>query len=123
MKVATAIDEFRRLREDLAEPVGLVPTMGYLHEGHLSLIRMARKQCDTLITSIFVNPMQFGPGEDFKKYPRDMRRDEELVKTCGVDALFCPQEADMYPADFSTFVDVGKLTDSMEGASRPGKRP
>ena len=123
MKIITEIDKMKtyaRIIKKENKLVGLVPTMGYLHEGHLSLIRMARKQCDTLIVSIFVNPIQFAPDEDFKKYPRDIKRDEDLVKSCGVDALFCPQNEDMYPADFSTFVDVEKMTGSMEGASRPG---
>jgi len=123
VKIINGIDKMKtyaRIMKKENKLVGLVPTMGYLHEGHLSLIRTARKQCDTLITSIFVNPMQFGAGEDFKKYPRDIKKDEELTKDCFVDALFCPQDEDMYPEDFSTFVDVEKLTDSMEGASRPG---
>ena len=99
--------------------VGLVPTMGYFHEGHLSLMKAAKKQSDFVITSVFVNPIQFGPGEDFEKYPRDIRRDEELAKTCGVDVLFCPSEENLYPSGFSTYVQVEKLTERLCGKSRP----
>ena len=99
--------------------VGLVPTMGYFHEGHLSLMKAAKKQSDFVITSVFVNPIQFGPGEDFEKYPRDIKRDEELAKTCGVDVLFCPSEENLYPSGFSTYVQVEKLTERLCGKSRP----
>jgi len=100
--------------------VGFIPTMGYLHEGHLSLIRVARKQADIVMLSIFVNPLQFGPGEDFEKYPSDIQRDEELAKSCGVDVLFYPDKKDMYPPGFSTYVNVEKLTGGLCGESRPG---
>ena len=100
--------------------IGFVPTMGYLHEGHLSLVRAARKHTDTVVASIFVNPAQFGPGEDFEKYPRDIKRDEELVRTAGVDVLFYPSIKEMYPEGYVTYVNVEKLTDGLCGASRPG---
>ncbi|MGB2706416.1 MAG: pantoate--beta-alanine ligase [Candidatus Omnitrophota bacterium] len=99
--------------------VGLIPTMGYLHEGHLSLIRTVRKQADVVILSIFVNPIQFAPDEDFEKYPRDIKRDEELAKSCGVDVLFYPEKKGMYPPGFSTYVNVEELTDGLCGKSRP----
>ena len=100
--------------------VGFVPTMGYLHEGHLSLIRRARSENDVVVVSIFVNPTQFGPNEDFDRYPRDLRRDEELCKREGVDFIFYPSVEEMYPEGFSTFVEVEKLTENLCGKSRPG---
>lgn len=100
--------------------VGLVPTMGYLHEGHLSLVRAAKKHTDVVIMTIFVNPMQFGPKEDFERYPRDLKRDEQLATSAGVDIIFTPSAKDMYPAGYSTFVNVEKLTDTLCGAARPG---
>jgi len=103
------------------QKIGLVPTMGYLHEGHLTLVREARKACDAVIVSIFVNPMQFGVGEDFEEYPRNLQRDSELLQKEGVDAIFAPQAGDMYPAGYNTFVEVyGEITKKMCGASRPG---
>lgn len=100
--------------------VGLVPTMGYLHEGHLSLVKKAKKDCDRVIVSIFVNPLQFGPGEDFTRYPRDLKRDRSLCLKAGADVLFTPSEKEMYPTDFQTYVEVEKVTQSLEGAARPG---
>lgn len=100
--------------------VGFVPTMGYLHEGHISLIDRARKDCELVVASIFVNPIQFGPKEDFSEYPRDFDRDCNLLKEHGVDALFCPSVNEMYPNGFSTYVDVTGLTESLCGKSRPG---
>ncbi|MGE5692315.1 MAG: pantoate--beta-alanine ligase [Candidatus Zixiibacteriota bacterium] len=100
--------------------VGLVPTMGYLHEGHLSLIKRACQECDRMIVSIFVNPLQFGPAEDFERYPRDIKRDRALCLKAGVDALFIPSVKEMYPADFQTCVEVEKLSQEIEGAARPG---
>lgn len=100
--------------------IGLVPTMGALHEGHTSLIARAKKECSPLIASIFVNPKQFGPNEDFAKYPRQFERDGEKLKQVGVDALFAPEAAEIYPQDFSTYVHVEGLSERLEGRSRPG---
>ncbi|MCI0405886.1 MAG: pantoate--beta-alanine ligase [candidate division Zixibacteria bacterium] len=100
--------------------VGLVPTMGYLHEGHLALIKRARNDCDRVIVSIFVNPLQFGPAEDFERYPRDLKKDRGLCLKAGADALFVPLSKEMYPADFQTYVEVEKVSQGLEGAARPG---
>jgi len=100
--------------------IGFVPTMGALHEGHLSLMREARAQCDTLVVSIFVNPTQFGPAEDFTKYPRDLDRDAALLAGENVDYLFAPTASDIYPPEFSTYVTVEGLSEQLEGASRQG---
>jgi len=100
--------------------IGFVPTMGYLHEGHMSLVKAAKKHTDVVVMSIFVNPLQFGPKEDFEKYPRDIKRDEALAGEAGVDVIFCPSVKDMYPEGYATHVNVECLTDSLCGASRPG---
>jgi pantoate--beta-alanine ligase len=100
--------------------IGFVPTMGALHEGHLSLARAAKKHVDVVVMSIFVNPIQFGPSEDLEKYPRDLAHDEELARSAGVDILFRPSASQMYPDGFSTYVNVEKLSDGMCGAARPG---
>lgn len=100
--------------------IGFVPTMGYLHEGHLSLMRKARKENDYLVISIFVNPTQFGPREDFKRYPRNFSRDKQLSKSCGVDVIFYPRARDMYPQGYKTYVKVEDLSNVLCGASRPG---
>ncbi|MGZ5482098.1 MAG: pantoate--beta-alanine ligase [Pyrinomonadaceae bacterium] len=100
--------------------IGFVPTMGALHDGHLSLMREARAQCDTLVVSIFVNPTQFGPAEDFTKYPRDLDRDAALLAGESVDYLFAPTAGDIYPPEFSTYVTVEGLSEQLEGASRQG---
>lgn len=100
--------------------IGLVPTMGALHEGHTSLIARAKKECSPLIASLFVNPKQFGPNEDFAKYPRTFESDSEKLKQAGVDALFVPEAAEVYPKDFSTYVHVEGLSERFEGRSRPG---
>ena len=120
MKVIETIDEMRQLRLQLAEPVGFVPTMGYLHEGHLSLVRQARRENPSLVVSIFVNPTQFGPQEDFRQYPRDPQRDLALLEKEKTDIVFMPSVAEMYPPQFSSWVEVGKVTERLEGASRPG---
>jgi pantoate--beta-alanine ligase len=120
MQVINTIAEMRKLRRQLSEPVGFVPTMGYFHEGHLSLVRQARKENPTVVVSIFVNPTQFGPGEDFQDYPRDLNRDLELLEREKVDIVFVPSEEEMYPRGFNSWVDVEKVTERLEGASRPG---
>jgi len=99
--------------------IGFVPTMGYLHDGHLALIRQAKEDNDIAIVSIFINPMQFSPSEDLDKYPRDFERDEMLCEQNGVDYIFYPSKEDMYPEGFQTYVSVDKLTKVLEGASRP----
>jgi pantoate--beta-alanine ligase len=100
--------------------IGLVPTMGALHAGHLSLIERAKRDCSPVIASLFVNPKQFGPNEDFSKYPRTLESDSEKLKDAGVDALFAPEPLDIYPKDFSTYVHVEGLSERLEGRSRPG---
>lgn len=99
--------------------VGLVPTMGYLHQGHLSLVRQAKKDCDIVVVSIFVNPLQFGPKEDLKKYPRDIKRDCQMLEREEVDALFYPSAKDMYKGEVA-FIDVGRLGNILCGKTRPG---
>ncbi len=110
----------KRLRLKLAEPVGFVPTMGYLHEGHLALVRQARAENPSVVASIFVNPTQFGPREDFRHYPRDPERDLTLLEKEGADVVFIPSAAEMYPPQFNSRVEVGKIAEHLEGASRPG---
>ena len=100
--------------------VGLVPTMGYLHEGHISLVEAARRECDTVTVSLFVNPLQFAPTEDLAAYPRDLERDAEMVEAAGADVLFAPQLSEMYPDDPLTTVSVSSVTEGMEGGVRPG---
>ena len=100
--------------------IGLVPTMGALHQGHTSLIARAKLECSPLVASIFVNPKQFGPNEDFAKYPRTFESDSERLKQAGVDVLFAPEAAEIYPKDFSTYVHVEGLSERLEGRSRPG---
>jgi len=100
--------------------VGFVPTMGFFHEGHLELMRNARKECDVVVVSIFVNPIQFGPEEDFEDYPRDLNRDVKLAEEVGVDIIFAPDVEEIYPEGFSTYVEVKGLTEKLCGRSRPG---
>lgn len=120
MDVVTTIEEYRRLRAAMRGTVGAVPTMGYLHEGHLALVRRARAENDHVVVSIFVNPTQFGPNEDFARYPRDPDRDLTLLRAEGVDVVFMPAVEEMYPEGFVTYVNVERLTDRLEGAHRPG---
>lgn len=114
------MQQFSMAARQRGERIALVPTMGYLHEGHASLMREGRRQAELLVASIFVNPAQFGAGEDFEKYPRDMARDSAIAATAGVDIVFAPAAADMYPRGYQTYVDVGSLTEPLCGASRPG---
>jgi pantoate--beta-alanine ligase len=120
MKVVTTLDDLRHARAALLGPVGLVPTMGYLHEGHLSLARRARAECASVAASIFVNPTQFGPSEDLASYPRDLPRDLALLDEAGVDLVWTPTPEIVYPADFQTWVTVDEVTKPLEGAQRPG---
>jgi len=120
VKVFKTINEIKQLRPKLAEPVGFVPTMGYLHEGHLALVRQARAENSSVVVSIFVNPTQFGPQEDFDKYPRNPKRDLAMLEKEGVDIVFMPSVAEMYPPQFDSWVEVGKVTERLEGATRPG---
>jgi pantoate--beta-alanine ligase len=123
MKTITTIAE---LRAALAEhrragrSIGLVPTMGYLHVGHMELVRRARSENDVVVATIFVNPLQFGPNEDLAKYPRDLARDEKMLTEAGVDFLFAPGVSDMYPQPMETVVDLPKLGSELEGSVRPG---
>jgi pantoate--beta-alanine ligase len=109
----------RKIREQ-NRTVGLVPTMGALHEGHLSLIRAARARCDSVVVSIFVNPTQFGPGEDFEAYPRHLTADAAMLAESDVDYVFAPAVEEIYPPGYSSYVTVEGLSDELEGASRPG---
>jgi pantoate--beta-alanine ligase len=120
MQVLKTIPDVRRWRAAAVPPVGFVPTMGYLHEGHLSLVRRARTENTTVAVSIFVNPTQFGPHEDFQAYPRNLERDLALLKTVEVDAVFIPSVEEMYPPGACTVIDVEALHTMLEGASRPG---
>jgi pantoate--beta-alanine ligase len=113
------IEELRSLRERLPEPVGFVPTMGYLHEGHLSLVRQARLECASVVASIFVNPTQFGPQEDLAAYPRDLPRDLRLLEDMGVDLVWVPTVEMMYPPGYQTWVSVEEVTRPLEGSRRP----
>jgi pantoate--beta-alanine ligase len=118
-KAASAQNLSSKLRQQ-NKTIGFVPTMGYLHEGHVSLINTARKKADAVFVSIFVNPLQFGPSEDFKRYPRDLKRDAQLCKEAGVDYIFYPNNSAMYDETYSTYVDVENITDILEGEIRPG---
>jgi pantoate--beta-alanine ligase len=100
--------------------IGLVPTMGALHEGHLSLVRASKSECDATVVSIYVNPSQFGPNEDFSKYPRTLDADLELLAGCQTELVFTPQNADMYPPGFASWVEVGAIAEPLEGQFRPG---
>ena len=123
MKICNTIAAMRaasRSQRNAGKRLGLVPTMGALHEGHLSLMRAARSQCDLVAASLFVNPLQFGPGEDLAKYPRDFEGDRALLEKVGVDFLFAPGVEEMYPAGAVTYVTVEGLSDKLDGQSRPG---
>ncbi|MCH7485241.1 MAG: pantoate--beta-alanine ligase [Chloroflexi bacterium] len=121
MRTITTVAEMTAARDAAAGSVGLVPTMGFLHEGHLSLVRDARAGCDTVAVSIFVNPAQFGPGEDLDRYPRDEERDLALLRDEGVDLVFMPPPEEVYPPGFGDWVEVrGPIADRLEGEHRPG---
>ncbi|MDV2989412.1 MAG: pantoate--beta-alanine ligase [Dehalogenimonas sp.] len=120
MIILKTIAELRQYRRGLTGLVGLVPTMGYLHEGHLSLVRASVAECAQTVVSIFVNPTQFGPGEDFKSYPRDTERDLALLAAAGTDAVFLPEAGEMYPPGTDTVVVPGEIAGKLEGAARPG---
>ncbi|HXD11134.1 MAG TPA: pantoate--beta-alanine ligase [Anaerolineales bacterium] len=119
MRNISRLEVLRSTRLSFAGKVGLVPTMGYLHEGHLSLIRRAREECDHVVVSIFVNPTQFGANEDLSKYPRDLERDLRLIEPY-TDLVWTPSAEDMYPQGYQTWVEVEALTKLLEGAMRPG---
>ena len=122
MKTVKTIYDIRQIVSEVGKKgksVGLVPTMGFFHEGHLSLIREARKDCDVVVVSIFVNPVQFSPGEDCERYPRDLIRDEKMAEEEKVDFIFAPGVSEMYPSGYSTFVEVEHLSEVMCGKSRP----
>jgi len=120
VKTLTAISAVREWRRQDAAPLGLVPTMGYLHAGHRSLLDRARRENDRVAASLFVNPAQFGPREDLARYPRDLPRDQRLLEEAGCDVLFAPSVEEMYPPGFETTVDVGRIAAPLEGARRPG---
>ena len=120
MQSAITLTDLRAARLSFPGRVGLVPTMGYLHDGHLSLVRRAREECDHVIVSIFVNPTQFGPKEDLSKYPRDLNRDLSLLEPLGVDLVWMPTEEVMYPPDYQTWVELEAVTRPLEGTMRPG---
>jgi pantoate--beta-alanine ligase len=119
IKQIKSMSRWAKTQKNKGRTIGFVPTMGYIHEGHLSLVRKAKKDCDRVVMSIFVNPIQFGPKEDFKRYPRDSKRDYRLAKSAGVDLIFYPSTKDMYPDNFLTYVSVTGLTNILCGRSRP----
>ena len=120
MKVVVSLDELRQARIQLENPLGFVPTMGYLHAGHLSLAERARAECASVAASIFVNPTQFGPQEDLNAYPRDLERDLRLLEAAGVDLVWAPTPQMMYPPGYQTWVTVEEITRPLEGSMRPG---
>ncbi|MFA4836488.1 MAG: pantoate--beta-alanine ligase [Dehalococcoidia bacterium] len=120
MKIAKTIAEMKELRRQMPQKVGFVPTMGYLHEGHITLVRLAKSENGAAVVSIFVNPTQFGPKEDFEKYPRNTERDIAMLSAVGTDVVFMPEPKEMYPPKFNSWVTVEGITERLEGASRPG---
>lgn len=120
MEIIEAIEPLRAALTHLARPVGLVPTMGFLHAGHLALIERARKETRSLVVSVFINPEQFGPHEDIKTYPRDMGSDFVKLEEAGVDLVFTPSTSEVYPPGFASYVEVGQIGERLEGKYRPG---
>lgn len=122
MKILRSVKKTQALAAKLRKNkiIGFVPTMGYLHDGHLSLVKAAKKRSDIVFVSIFVNPLQFGPKEDYSKYPRDFKRDEKLCRKAGVDYIFYPDVKELYPEGYSTFVNEEKAAAGLEGNIRPG---
>src|SRR5665213_1788870 len=123
MRVIKTIKKLRQILNEArrkGHKIGFVPTMGYFHEGHLSLMRQARKECDICVVSIYVNPKQFGPKEDLSQYPRDIKRDATMIHKENVDILFIPSDNDVYPNGYLTYIDVEKISDALCGKFRPG---
>lgn len=120
MKQVVSLEELRAARKALANPVGFVPTMGFLHPGHISLVELAKKTNASVVVSIFVNPAQFAPNEDLAAYPRDLPKDLKMLENAGVDLVWLPSPEVIYPPDFNTWVEVQGVTEPLEGASRPG---
>lgn len=120
MKIVKTLEELHAARGSLSGPLGLVPTMGYLHQGHLSLAQAARSECASVAASIFVNPSQFGPNEDLASYPRNLEHDLELLEQTGVDLVWTPTAEEMYPPGYQTWITVEEITKPLEGAMRPG---
>ena len=119
MDIIETIADMKRFRQSLPQPIGFVPTMGYLHEGHLSLVRQAREQNPSVVTSIFVNPTQFGPKEDFSEYPRDPQNDLSMLEKEKSDVIFMPSSIEIYPPGFSSWINIEKVTERFEGKFRP----
>lgn len=123
MEIIREIVELKKIVDEArkkGQTIGFVPTMGYLHEGHITIMRQAKSACDIVIASIFVNPLQFGIGEDYEEYPRDLAHDAALAESAGVHIIFAPTVAEMYPQGYSSFVEVLGITEYLCGASRPG---
>jgi len=120
MEILDSIDSLRAVRGQLTGRIGLVPTMGALHEGHLSLVREARRENDHVLVTIFVNPTQFGPNEDFNSYPRNLEADTQLLQSVGADYVFTPTPSMMYPDGYQTYIENGEIADGLEGARRAG---
>ncbi|MEK7774955.1 MAG: pantoate--beta-alanine ligase [Candidatus Zixiibacteriota bacterium] len=123
MQIIRSISQMQKLSRALAgkgKRIGIVPTMGFLHEGHLSLIGRAKKSCDVIVVTIFVNPAQFAPNEDFARYPRDEKGDISKIKSAGGDIVFVPAAKEIYPESFQTYITVEKLSELLEGKIRPG---
>jgi pantoate--beta-alanine ligase len=120
MQLTRTLPELRKSLAALPRPLGLVPTMGFLHEGHLALVRRARHECGSVAVSIFVNPAQFGPQEDLARYPRDLERDLRMLEKAGADVVWAPETGEVYPPGYQTYVSVGQVAEPLEGAARPG---